>query len=145
AIPDADVETVEDDNGLQAIKVTFKDGILFETGKSDLSASSRQSLDKFADAIKNEPDTDVTIYGNTDNTGSREINEKLSQERAQAVANFLLGDGVPSSRIDAVKGLAYDAPVADNSTAEGRAKNRRVEIYITANKDMIARAEAGNL
>lgn len=145
AIPDADVETVEDDNGLTAIKVTFRDGILFDTGKSDLSASSRASLDKFADAVKDEPDTDITIYGHTDNTGSREINEKLSQERAQAVANFLKGEGIPSSRFADVEGLAYDSPVADNSTAAGRAQNRRVEIYITANRDMIARAEAGNL
>lgn len=145
AIPDAEVETVQDDNGLTAIKVTFKDGILFNTGSADLSSSSRQSLDKFAEAVRNEPDTDITIYGHTDNTGSRAINEKLSQERAQAVANFLMGDGVPASRFETIQGLAYDSPVADNSTAEGRAQNRRVEIYITANRDMIARAEAGNL
>lgn len=145
AIPDADVETVEDDNGLTAIKVTFRDGILFDTGKSDLSASSREALDKFAAAVKDEPDTDIAIYGHTDNTGSRAINEKLSLERAQAVANFLKGDGIPSSRFLDIEGLAYDSPVADNSTAAGRAQNRRVEIYITTNRDMIARAEAGNL
>lgn len=144
-VPEAHVEPAEDQNGLQAIKVTFHDGILFDTGKSSLSASSRESLDKFADAVKTSPDTDLTIYGHTDNTGSRAVNDKLSQERAQAVANFLMGEGVPAARFNTVKGLSMDDPIADNSTVEGRARNRRVEIYITAGKDMIAKAEKGHL
>ncbi|MCC8088531.1 MAG: OmpA family protein [Rikenellaceae bacterium] len=141
---DATVETVTDDNDLQAIKITFNEGILFQTGKSDLSASSREALSKFARSLNEHPDTDVTIMGHTDNTGSRAINEKLSMERADAVENYLVGSGVSRSRMH-TEGLAYDYPIADNSTAEGRAKNRRVEIYITAGKDMITAAEAGNL
>ena len=70
--------------------------------------------------------------------------EKLSKERAEAVANFLVGNGVSRARIT-TEGLAYDQPVADNSTAEGRAKNRRVEVYITANENMIRKAENGTL
>lgn len=143
-IQHAKVETVTDVNNLKAIKVTFDNGILFATNKSELSPSARTSLEKFAVSLKNSPDTDITIYGHTDNTGSRAINEKLSKERAEAVANFLVGNGVSRARIT-TEGLAYDQPVADNSTAEGRAKNRRVEIYITANEAMIQKAENGTL
>lgn len=144
AIEGAKVETVQDANNLQAIKVTFDNGILFPTNKSELSASSREALTKFAASLKNSPDTDVTIYGHTDNTGTRAVNERISKERADAVANFLVGQGISRSRIK-TEGLAFDQPVADNSTAEGRAQNRRVEVYITANNDMIKKAEAGQL
>ena len=138
AIEGAKVETVQDANNLQAIKVTFDNGILFATNKSELSASSREALTKFANSLKNSP------YGHTDNTGSRAVNERISKERAEAVANFLVGQGISRSRIT-TEGLAYDQPVADNNTAEGRAQNRRVEVYITANKDMIRKAETGQL
>lgn len=143
-IEGAKVESVTDANNLQAIKVTFDNAILFSTNKSELSASSRAALTKFAQSLKDSPDTDITIYGHTDNTGSREINERLSKERADAVANFLVGNGISRSRIT-TEGLAYDQPVADNTTAEGRAQNRRVEIYITANENMIKKAENGTL
>lgn len=144
AIEGAKVETVQDVNNLQAIKVTFDNGILFATNKSELSAASRDALTKFANSLKNSPDTDVTIYGHTDNTGTRAVNERVSKERAEAVANFLVGQGISRSRIK-TEGLAYDQPIADNNTAEGRAQNRRVEVYITANADMIKKAEAGQL
>ena len=135
---------VQDVNNLQAIKVTFDNGILFATNKSELSPASREALTKFATSLKNSPDTDVTIYGHTDNTGTRAVNERISKERADAVANFLVGQGISRSRLT-TEGLAFDQPVADNSTAEGRAQNRRVEIYITANADMIKKAESGQL
>lgn len=144
AIEGAKVETVQDVNNLQAIKVTFDNGILFATNKSELSAASRDALTKFANSLKNSPDTDVTIYGHTDNTGTRAVNERVSKERADAVANYLVGQGISRSRIK-TEGLAYDQPIADNSTAAGRAQNRRVEVFITANADMIKKAEAGQL
>lgn len=141
-IQGAEVETITDKNDLQAIKVTFADGILFQTGKSDLSSSSRSALSQFATSLLNNPETDVSIYGHTDNTGSRAVNEKLSRERAQAVANYLMGNGVRNARLT-TEGLAYDYPVADNSTEAGRRQNRRVEIYITANEQMIRNAQSG--
>lgn len=144
AIEGAKVEAVTDVNNLQAIKVTFDSGILFATGKSELSPAARVSLQKFAASVKDNPQTDITVYGHTDNTGSREINEKLSKERALAVSNFLVGNGVSRERIK-TEGLAYDVPVGDNATAEGRAANRRVEVYITANAQMIQQAQAGTL
>lgn len=144
AIEGAKVESVTDVNNLKAIKVTFDNGILFETNRSDLNATSRDALTKFATSLKNSPDTDVTINGHTDNTGSREVNIRVSNERANSVANFLVNQGVNRARITTA-GLAYDYPVADNSTAAGRAQNRRVEIFITASEEMIKKAEAGQL
>ena len=144
-IKDAQIEQVTDQNGLQAIKVTFSDGILFGFNSSTLSQASQDALAKFANTVITEPNMDISIYGNTDNVGTREANEKISTQRAQAVENFLVGHGVPSKQIIVVKGLAYDNPVADNSTEAGRAQNRRVEIFLTANKDMVAQAEAGTL
>ncbi len=143
-IEGAEVERITDKNNLQAIKVTFDSGILFSTGKSSLSADSKNALAKFAESLKTTPETDVAIYGHTDNTGSREINEKISNQRAESVAKYLIEKGVSGSRLR-TQGMAYDEPVASNETAEGRAQNRRVEIYITANEQMIQEAEAGTL
>ena len=144
AIEGAKVESIKDANNLQAIKVTFDNGILFEHNQTRLNASARESLTKFANSLKNSPDTDVTIYGHTDNTGTYEVNVRISGERANTVANYLVNQGVSRARLT-TKGMAYDQPVADNSTAAGRAQNRRVEIYISANEEMIKKAEAGQL
>lgn len=143
-IEGAKVETVTDANNLKAIKVTFESGILFATGKSELSAQSKNALVKFAESLKNTPETDVTVVGHTDNTGSRNINDKLSLDRAKSVVNFLSNNGVVKDRIT-FNGRAWDEPVADNATAEGRAQNRRVEVFITANETMIKQAEEGIL
>ena len=128
-IEGAKVETVTDANNLKAIKVTFESGILFSTGKSELNAQSKNALTKFAESLKNTPETDISVFGHTDNTGSREFNEKLSVDRANSVVNFLSQNGVKKDRTT-MKGLAWDEPVGDNSTAEGRAQNRRVEVII---------------
>lgn len=143
-IKGAEVETVTDANNLQALKITLPSGILFQTNSSELSPAARESLRQFAASLRENPDTDITIYGHTDNTGSRAVNEKLSKERALSVANFLVGNSISRDRMK-TEGLAYDVPVADNSMAEGRALNRRVEVYITANEDMINKAEQGTL
>ncbi len=143
-IKGAQIDTVRDSNNLPAIKVTFADGILFSTGESTLSMSSKNALTDFATSLKNNPQTDVTIYGYTDNTGSLAINETLSQKRADAVATFLNQNGVDPTRLTSM-GKAWNNPVADNNTAAGRAQNRRVEIYITANKTMIQQANSGTL
>jgi outer membrane protein OmpA-like peptidoglycan-associated protein len=143
-LQDAQVETVKDNNGLTAVKVTFNSGILFDTNKSDLKQASKNELSNFASKMSDMQDTDITIYGHTDNTGSDAVNERLSNERAQSVANYLKNCGIASSRMT-TEGKSYSMPVADNSTKEGRAQNRRVEIYITANQKMIEAAENGTL
>ena len=141
ALEAATVETVEDANGLEAIKVTFDSGILFATNKADLNAESKKSLAEFAAHMADLPDTDITIYGHTDNTGSDAVNERLSLQRAQSVENYLKNCGISTDRMTS-EGKSYSMPVASNETKEGRAQNRRVEVYITANKAMIEAAEA---
>jgi outer membrane protein OmpA-like peptidoglycan-associated protein len=144
ALENARVETVTDANNLQAIKITFDNGILFATNSSTLGTTAKSDLNKFALSLKNSPDTDITILGHTDNTGTYEVNQRLSRQRAEAVANFLGKEGVVRARITTV-GKAYDEPVADNATEAGRMQNRRVEIYITASAKMIQDAENGTL
>ena len=140
----AQVDTVTDVNNLTAIKVSFDSGILFDFNKSNLSASAKNSLSQFAASLQNNPQTDVQIYGHTDNVGTRAANEKVSTQRAEEVRKYLVNSGVSNSRLTS-QGLAYDYPVASNDTEAGRAQNRRVEIYISANDAMIKAAEAGTL
>lgn len=144
ALENAQIETVEDANGLTSIKVTFDSGILFATNKANLSNASKTELTKFAAQMQDLPDTDITIYGHTDNTGTAAVNEKLSKQRADSVADYLKSCGIANERMTA-EGKSYTMPVADNSTVEGRAQNRRVEVFIYANEDMIKQAEAGTL
>ena len=154
AIEGAQVEQVTDQNGLQAVKVTFDSGILFGTGAATLSSSAKASLSKFAnDVLKQNADMDVDIFGYTDNQGwknstaeqSKQKNLDLSQERAQSVSTYLMSCGITSAQIKGVQGLGEDNPVADNSTAAGRQENRRVEVYMYASPEMIQQAEAGTL
>ena len=140
----AKVETVTDANGLEGIKVTFDSGILFATNKSNLSAASQKELKEFASKMSDLPDTDISIYGHTDNTGTAAVNERISLERANAVSSFLQQNGIASSRIK-TEGKSFNDPVASNETKEGRAQNRRVEIYITAGEQMIKAAQEGTL
>ncbi len=135
----AQVESINDG---QAIKVTFESGILFATNKSDLNTASQSALTSFANSLNNNPDTDVQIYGHTDNTGNDAINNPLSEKRAQSVYNFLQSKGVAGNRMVS-QGFGSTQPIGDNSTATGRAQNRRVEVYILPNEKMIQDAQQG--
>ncbi|WP_239022922.1 OmpA family protein [Pontibacter mangrovi] len=128
----------------EAIRVNFDSGILFAVNSAELSASAKQDIQKLAKTLQNYPGTDVIIEGHTDNTGSYELNQKLSERRAQAVKTYAQGLGVDGSRLQA-KGYSYDQPIADNTTAEGRSQNRRVEIIIVANEELKKAAENGEL
>ena len=136
----AKVEETTDQNGLKAIKVTFDGGILFPTGKYQLSPAADATLSRIAYNLKQFPESDITVVGYTDNTGSQQVNDKLSQQRAESVVDYLEQQGVAADRLKAI-GKGWDDPIASNSTAAGRAQNRRVEIYITANQQAIANAE----
>lgn len=140
----AKVETVTDQNGLQAIKVTFDGGILFGFNQTALSANAKTDLTHFAASLIQNPETNVQVFGYTDNVGSMAANEKVSTGRADAVRTYLINSGVAASRI-AAQGIPMADYVASNDTEAGRAQNRRVEIYITANENMIRQAEAGTL
>ncbi|MCM1520469.1 MAG: OmpA family protein [Lachnoclostridium sp.] len=140
----AEVEQVTDKNGLQAIKVTFEGGILFPTNGTTLSSQAKTDLTAFASNLIANPGTDVKIIGYTDDTGTLAVNERVATGRADAVRNYLLNSGVSGTRLSA-EGLPMQDYVASNATPEGRAQNRRVEVYITASEEMINEANAGTL
>ena len=149
AVQNAQVEAVTDANGLEAVKVTFDSGILFATGKADLSTTAKTSLFQFANVLKSNADCDVAVQGYTDNAGwkgstaaqSQQKNLELSQQRAQSVTNYLLSQGVSPTQIRSTMGFGESNPVADNSTAAGKAQNRRVEVYMYASQKMIQEAQ----
>lgn len=136
--------TVETINNGEALKVTFDSGILFATNSSTLSDASKSALRNFATSLKANPDTDIRIVGYTDNTGSVDYNQTLSEKRAKSVFDYLLMQGISSDRMS-YEGKGVHDPVATNDTAEGRALNRRVEIIIMANQKMIQEAQQGTL
>ena len=140
-LENAQVETTTDVNGLTAIKVTFDNGILFDFNKSTLKPEAKKELDKFTEDMADMPLANINVYGHTDNVGSEEANQKVSNQRAAAVASYLQKKGIAKDRI-AAEGLSYNFPVADNDTEAGRAQNRRVEIYISASDEMVKEAEA---
>jgi outer membrane protein OmpA-like peptidoglycan-associated protein len=118
--------TQETDRGL----VSEVGGVQFSTGTANLSAQARESLARFAGIVASYPGLKFKVEGHTDSTGSDQTNQELSTKRAIAVRDYLIGQRVPASSIDA-EGLASSHPIADNSTNDGRARNRRVEIVIT--------------
>ena len=144
-VENAKVEEVTDANGLKAVKATFDSGLLFASSKAVLSAASKNDLAKFATMLKNNSGCQVDVYGHTDSTGNEDINQPLSNQRAQSVVNYLVSCGVPRSQFANVVGKSSSQPVADNSTAAGRQANRRVELYLYASKAMIEAANNGTL
>ena len=139
-----DLENAEVERVGEGIKVTFDSGILFNTNSAQLQSAAQTEINQLAETLKKYPDTNIIIEGHTDNTGTREINQPLSERRAQAVADYAASMGVDRSRIT-TQGYAADQPVADNSTEAGRQQNRRVEIAIFANEKMKKAAERGEL
>lgn len=125
----ATVEPVTQSDGTSALKVTFDSGILFGFNETELGEEAKASIDRLVKAISDMPDSRIRVQGHTDIVGSAEVNQAKSTERAREVAKYLEAKGIASSRITA-EGLSFTVPVADNSTEEGRAKNRRVEIYV---------------
>src|SRR5512143_117997 len=118
--------TRETDRGL----VSEIGGVQFATGTANLNAPARESLARFSGIVASYPELRFTIEGHTDNVGSESTNEELSLRRAISVRDYLTGLGVAAARID-VDGYGSSRPVADNATADGRTRNRRVEIVIS--------------
>ena len=107
--------------------ITVSGNVLFEVGKSNLLPGAMSGLNEVVDIMKKNPRTRWVVAGHTDNTGSYELNKRLSFQRANSVADYLVQNGISRSRLEIV-GFGPDQPVADNSTASGRAMNRRVTI-----------------
>lgn len=141
----AQIEKTTDANGLEALKISFDSGILFQTAKYDLNAASQTNLSKLAAVMQTYNTCDLSVYGHTDSTGSDAINDPLSVNRATAVAQYLAAQGVASSQIRSVLGFGSRQPVADNTTEAGKQANRRVEVYVYASEQMIKDAEKGKI
>ncbi|WP_039390019.1 OmpA family protein [Novosphingobium sp. MBES04] len=135
---DKQIKELKEDTAGSGIDVTQEgDGILvnlpdvtFAVDSTAISPSFQSSLDKVAQSMVEYPNSLVDVYGHTDSTGAASYNLDLSKRRADSVARYLIGRGVASARLQ-TQGMGEDYPVADNTTAEGRALNRRVEIKIT--------------
>jgi outer membrane protein OmpA-like peptidoglycan-associated protein len=104
--------------------------VLFDTGKFDLRSEAREKLAKLSGIVLAHPGLKLAIEGYTDSTGSDELNRRLSQDRADAVRGYLTEQGLPQGSVTA-QGFGRSEPVADNHTAAGRQKNRRVEIVVS--------------
>ena len=111
------------------LKLDIPSDVSFDTGRYDIKPNLRPILDRFATTLNQNPVTTVTIIGHTDTTGTDAINNPLSVNRAASTRDYLVARGVATSRI-AIDGRGSREPVADNNTAAGRAKNRRVEIFV---------------
>lgn len=136
ALPGAEVVRVG-----EGIKLVLNENaVRFDTNKSTLTAAAKANLDKLVPVFQEYPDTNITIFGHTDNTGTPEYNLKLSGERAASVRSYLTNRGLSSSRFQTT-GLGIANPIASNETVEGRSQNRRVEFAITANEKMIQEAK----
>lgn len=130
AIPNAEV--IREGEG---IIVKFDNGILFDFDKFALKDVAKSNIKELAASLNKYPNTDIKVIGHTDNVGSESYNQGLSQRRASAVKAYAVSQGVPSSRL-VTEGRGFSEPIADNSTKEGQAQNRRVEIVIVANDQL---------
>jgi len=111
------------------LKLNVPSDVSFDTGRADIKPELRSVLDQFAQGLKSQPNTLVRIIGHTDSTGSDAVNNPLSERRAESVRSYLVDRGVAGSRIETA-GRGSREPIASNATTEGRAKNRRVEIFL---------------
>jgi outer membrane protein OmpA-like peptidoglycan-associated protein len=111
------------------LKLNIPSDISFDTGRADIKPNLRPILDQFASGLSTQPNTEVRIIGHTDSTGSDALNDRLSVQRAEAAKQYLAARGVDPNRV-VIAGRGEREPIADNSTEAGRARNRRVEIYL---------------
>lgn len=113
----------------RGLVVTLSGSLLFASGRSDLLPAARSRLDQVADALREVKDQRIVIEGHTDSRGRDDYNEDLSYLRADSVRSYLISRGIPPEQIEA-RGYGESRPIADNSTPDGRANNRRVEIVL---------------
>ncbi|PST84011.1 hypothetical protein C7T94_04540 [Pedobacter yulinensis] len=136
AIPNAEV--IREGEG---IIVKFDSGILFDFDKSTLKDNAKTNIQSLASSLNKYPGTDIRIIGHTDSIGSASYNQSLSERRAAAVKSYAVSQGVPSSRLQTI-GKGKTEPIADNSSENGRAQNRRVEVVIIANDQLKQEAKS---
>lgn len=135
----ADIERVG-----EGIKITFDSGLLFDTEQYSLKPATKDNLNNLSETLQKYEDTKILVEGHTDAAGADDYNMRLSERRAQSVADYIIRLGVDPSRIT-TKGYGETQPVASNETAEGKAQNRRVEMAIFANEKLKKAAERGEM
>ena len=124
----------------EGIAVTFDSGILFPFDSAELTAEARTNLRKLAASLQDEARTNVTVVGHTDSVGKDSYNQQLSERRGRAAVDYLVSEGVASSRLVS-SGVGEAEPIASNETDQGRRENRRVEVAIYANPEWRAEAQ----
>ncbi|MCX5740825.1 MAG: OmpA family protein [Proteobacteria bacterium] len=130
-IPDATVTQQQD-----RLVVTFPGDVLFNSGSATLSGGAQQRLSSIAQTLNRYPESNLVVRGHTDSTGSTALNDRLSQDRAESVRNYLISQGVAGNRITAT-GMGAQYPVTSNANEAGRQQNRRVEIEIIPNQQQL--------
>lgn len=128
----------------EGIQITFDSGILFDVNSYALKEQSKENIAKLAETLKKYDDTNILFAGHTDNTGSEEYNQQLSERRAKSVAEYAAFLDVDAERMTII-GYGELQPTATNETVEGRQQNRRVEIAIYANEELKRAARNGEL
>lgn len=137
ALPGADVERVG-----EGIHLTLNENaVRFDLNKATLTTQAKANLDKLVPVFNSYADTNIEIFGYTDNTGKPEYNLTLSQKRAESVKVYLISKGLSASRFK-TSGYGIADPIASNDTKEGQSQNRRVEFAITANAKMVEDAKS---
>jgi outer membrane protein OmpA-like peptidoglycan-associated protein len=129
-LPNAKVERVG-----EGIQITFDSGILFDVNQSTLRAAAQQNLSDLVASLEEYEGTDVLVVGHTDSTGEASYNQGLSERRADAARNYLLGAGLDPDRVTAMA-MGEEEPIDTNDTDAGRQANRRVEVAIFASEEM---------
>jgi outer membrane protein OmpA-like peptidoglycan-associated protein len=126
----------------EGIKITFNSGILFDIDSDKLKPDARKNIQDLAKTLNKYNETQILIEGHTDSTGTADHNQALSDRRAGSVSDYLKTLQVASQRLSTI-GYGFREPVASNATAQGREKNRRVEIAIYADKKLKRAAKKG--
>jgi outer membrane protein OmpA-like peptidoglycan-associated protein len=123
----------------EGIAVTFESGLLYDFNSDEVKPAARTNLRELAKSLDKYPGSDLLIVGHTDNVGSTDYNQRLSERRATAAADYLASQGVAKTRF-ATRGMGETEPIASNETEGGRQANRRVEVAIYASEALRAQA-----
>lgn len=128
----------------EGILITFDSGLLFDFDSYALRSTTRENLNDLSKTLAKYKDTNILVQGHTDNTGTEEHNQTLSDNRAKAVSDYLLQRKITPERLS-TEGFGESEPIASNDSAAGRQQNRRVEVAIYANKKLIRAARKGDI
>ncbi|MGZ3919143.1 MAG: OmpA family protein [Bacteroidia bacterium] len=139
-----DIEGAKVERVGEGIKITFDTGILYDVNSASLKPEASENVAKLATILNKYPDTEILIEGHTDNTGSDEFNQQLSEKRAESVSKYLKEKSIKGGRIT-TKGYGEKQPIDTNETPEGRSQNRRVDIAIMADKKLKKAAKNGDI